>query len=177
MAWYQVTQDLDLPINVIDADRLYEPTAYPAGYPSLYLENVTNVPSVVQDYRTFDSDHAFNKFVIVTTQEHLDAQIPKLDPAFKDQYAVFKSRSFFLEVMKKGVSKGDTLAKLGELLDISPQEMMTMGDQENDLSMIELAGLGVAMGNATDQVKEAAQYVSLTNEEDGVAHAIHKFIV
>ena len=79
--------------------------------------------------------------------------------------------------MKKGVSKGDTLAKLGELLDISPQEMMTMGDQENDLSMIELAGLGVAMGNATDQVKEAAQYVSLTNEEDGVAHAIHKFIV
>ena len=79
--------------------------------------------------------------------------------------------------MKKGVSKGDTLAKLGELLDISPQEMMTMGDQENDLSMIELAGLGVAMGNATDQVKAAAQYVSLTNEEDGVAHAIHKFIV
>ena len=79
--------------------------------------------------------------------------------------------------MKKGVSKGDTLAKLGELLDISPQEMMTMGDQENDLSMIELAGLGVAMGNATEQVKEAAQYVSLTNEEDGVAHAIHKFIV
>ena len=54
---------------------------------------------------------------------------------------------------------------------------MTMGDQENDLSMIELAGLGVAMGNATDQVKAAAQYVSLTNEEDGVAHAIHKFIV
>lgn len=177
LAWYQVTQDLDLPINVIDADRLYEPTAYPAGYPSLYLENVTNVPSVVQDYRTFDPDHAFNKFVIVTTQEHLDAQIPKLDPDFKDQYAVFKSRSFFLEVMKKGVSKGDTLAKLGELLDISPQEMMTMGDQENDLSMIELAGLGVAMGNATEQVKEAAQYVSLTNEEDGVAHAIHKFIV
>ena len=79
--------------------------------------------------------------------------------------------------MKKGVSKGDTLAKLGELLDISPQEMMTMGDQENDLSMIELAGLGVAMGNATDQVKAAAQYISLTNEEDGVAHAIHKFIV
>ena len=79
--------------------------------------------------------------------------------------------------MKKGVSKGDTLAKLGELLDISPQEMMTMGDQENDLSMIELAGLGVAMGNATDQVKATAQYVSLTNEEDGVAHAIHKFIV
>ena len=75
----------------------------------------------------------FNKFVIVTTQEHLDVQIPKLDPDFKDQYAVFKSRSFFLEVMKKGVSKGDTLAKLGELLDISPQEMMTMGDQENDL--------------------------------------------
>ena len=79
--------------------------------------------------------------------------------------------------MKKGVSKGDTLAKLGELLDISPQEMMTMGDQENDLSMIELAGLGVAMGNATEQVKASAQYVSLTNEEDGVAHAIHKFIV
>ena len=79
---------------------------------------VSNTLGVVQDYRTFDSDHAFNKFVIVTTQEHLDAQIPKLDPAFKDQYAVFKSRSFFLEVMKKGVSKGDTLAKLGELLDI-----------------------------------------------------------
>ena len=174
--WYQHTQDLNLPINVIDSERLYEPTVYPTDYPSLYLQNVTGVPSVVKDYQTFEPDHTFNKFVVVTEEAHLDAQLPKIDADFKSNYSVFKSRSFFLEIMKKGVTKGAALAQLGELLGIEPAEMMTMGDQENDLSMIELAGIGVAMGNATDQVKQVAQYVSVTNDQDGVAQAIYHFI-
>lgn len=58
---------------------------------------------------------------------------------------------------------------------IRPAEMVAMGDGYNDLSMIEFAGLGIAMGNACDQVKQAADFVSLDNDHDGVAHAIEKY--
>lgn len=54
---------------------------------------------------------------------------------------------------------------------------MGIGDQENDLSLVENAGFGVAMGNAIEHVKESADYITKTNDENGVAHAIHKFVL
>ncbi len=78
------------------------------------------------------------------------------------------SRSFFLEVLEKGVSR--VIPTIRELLDISPQEMMTMGDGKRPV-MIEL-GLGVAMGNTTDQVKGSCPICQRDVEESGVTHAI-----
>ena len=54
---------------------------------------------------------------------------------------------------------------------------MSLGDEANDAAMIEYAGMGVAMGNATDEIKAMAQYITKTNEEHGVAHAIQKFVL
>lgn len=66
--------------------------------------------------------------------------------------------------------------KLGQLLGIRQEEIMACGDGSNDIAMIRMAGLGVAMGNATEAVKEAADYVTETNDEDGAAKAIAKFV-
>ena len=65
--------------------------------------------------------------------------------------------------------------KLGEFLGIRKEEIMACGDGDNDLSMIEAAGLGVAMENADDEVRQAADYITCSNNEDGVAKAIEKF--
>lgn len=83
-----------------------------------------------------------------------------------------KSSPFFLEVTPKGVSKGAALTQLAAKLNLDVSEIMAIGDEQNDLSMIELAGTGVAMGNAIDKVKAAAQYISADNDHDGVAQAI-----
>lgn len=79
------------------------------------------------------------------------------------------------EVMEKGSSKGNAVKALAKYLGISRDEVMTIGDSENDLSMIEYAGIGVAMGNGIDKVKELADYITDTNVNDGVAKAIRKF--
>lgn len=80
-----------------------------------------------------------------------------------------------LEFTKRGVTKGTALLRLAQKLCIDPAATMAIGDSENDLSMIRAAGIGVAMGNASDPVKECASYITGTNAEDGVASAIERF--
>lgn len=81
-----------------------------------------------------------------------------------------------LEFTRADISKGVGLQKLAAFLGVEIADTMAVGDTENDLSILEAAGVGVAMGNATDAVKELADYITDSNEEDGVAHAIMHFL-
>lgn len=80
-----------------------------------------------------------------------------------------------VELTKNTVSKGSALIKLGELLGIKREEIMACGDSGNDKEMLIAAGLGVAMANSEADILECADYVTLSNDEDGVAAAIEKF--
>ena len=82
-----------------------------------------------------------------------------------------------LEFTRADANKGVGLRKLAEILGVNPDATMAIGDTENDLAIIEAAGIGVAMGNATDAVKAKADYVTTSNTEDGVAAAIEHFIL
>lgn len=81
------------------------------------------------------------------------------------------------EIMARGVSKGKAVEMLANYYGIHKSEIICIGDNENDLSMIKYAGLGIAMGNAEDFVKESADYITDTNDNDGVAKAIEKFVL
>lgn len=81
-----------------------------------------------------------------------------------------------IEIMNKGVNKGHAVKRLAEFLGINREEIITFGDNYNDLSMIEYAGMGVAMGNAEDLVKEKANYITDKNTESGVAKALNKLL-
>ena len=83
-------------------------------------------------------------------------------------------KATFLEFFNKNSSKGKALEKIGELLKIKSEEMIAIGDELNDLPMIEYAGLGIAMGNANDLVKQKARFVTLSNDEDGVNLALEE---
>ena len=91
--------------------------------------------------------------------------------------SVSKSLSDNIEVMSKEVSKGFAVSKLAEIFCIDKSEIITIGDNENDISMIEYAGLGVAMGNAEQCLKNVADYVTADYMDDGVAQVIEKFIL
>ena len=79
------------------------------------------------------------------------------------------------EVMKKGTSKGNAVKELALSLNIKRDEIICLGDNENDLSMIKYAGLGIAMGNACELLKKEADYITDTNINSGVAKAIKKW--
>lgn len=87
------------------------------------------------------------------------------------------SKPYFLEFFNKQVSKALTLERLAKLYNIKRDEIIAMGDGYNDLSMIEYAGLGVAMENGDERVKAKADYVTASNEKDGVAEVIEKFVL
>lgn len=82
-----------------------------------------------------------------------------------------------VEVTTKGVSKGNALKFLCEYFNIKKEEVMAIGDSENDISMLQYAGFGVAMGNAIDTVKKEAEFITETNDNDGVAKAIEEYVI
>lgn len=82
-----------------------------------------------------------------------------------------------LEITKKGVTKGKSLQILTEMLGIDMKETMACGDSENDIDIMKAAAVGVAMANASEETKAAADYITLSNEEDGVAHAIYELVL
>ena len=99
--------------------------------------------------------------------------IPK---EWRDEFYVVRSQKYLVEVLKKGVNKAFGLEKLASELNIKPSEIATIGDAANDIEMLEYAGLAIAMGNASKEVKAIADIVTDTNENNGVIKAIDKLI-
>ncbi len=174
--WYAETTRLDLPINPIDDEWVYEPLAYPEGYESFYTTKLSNAPSTVKDYDTFADDHRFNKFVITVEEEHLTKQRPKINPELMENYSVSLSHPFQLEVMSKGTDKGSAIEGFAEKLGLEMSEIVAIGDQENDRQMLSLPLHSVAMGNASQSLKDIAEYVTGTNNDSGVAQAIYHYL-
>ena len=91
---------------------------------------------------------------------------------FKEPYgeslSIYRSAPFFIEVMAQGIDKAASLRMLIEQLGIKQEEVISFGDGYNDLSLIEFAGMGVAMANAVDEVKQRANYITLSNDEEGI---------
>lgn len=113
-------------------------------------------------------------------------EIPPAElPGVRDELArltggkveLVRSMPQLLEVLPPGASKGDGLRRLLDDLAIDPQHVIAFGDAENDLEMLQMVGLGVAMGNATDSVKAVADYVTASNDEDGVGRAVERFVL
>ena len=88
-----------------------------------------------------------------------------------------RSQPYYLDVTHPQANKGNVILSLSRLLNISPKEIVTMGDMPNDVLMFKESGISIAMGNASAEVQSAATYVTSTNEEEGFANAIEKYIL
>ncbi|MFX3625040.1 MAG: Cof-type HAD-IIB family hydrolase [Ectobacillus sp.] len=117
------------------------------------------------------------KVLMMEDPERLAKAEKQLQQELAGELAVMRSKPFFLEFTENGVTKGTSLNHLIQKLGITREEVIAMGDSYNDLAMIEFAGLGVAMGNAPDDIKEKAEYVTDTNMNDGVAKVVEEFVL
>jgi Cof subfamily protein (haloacid dehalogenase superfamily) len=116
-----------------------------------------------------------SKILIIDTQERVDAMHAEISARFPDVKAVY-SQSGFLEIVSAAVSKGKALSFLLQKLGLAKEQAIAIGDSEIDLPMLHAAGLGVAVGNARKEVLDAADHVTATNENNGVAAVINQFI-
>ena len=121
-------------------------------------------------------DFPVAKCLIVGEASRLMLLEKEMHEELKECMGVYRSEPYFLELVPKGIDKAQSLAVLLEKIGATCEEMIAIGDGFNDKSMIEFAGLGVAMANAQEVVKQAANYITLSNEEDGVAAVVEKFM-
>ena len=117
------------------------------------------------------------KLVIVSTAEQTDANVAHFREVFGNRINVTKSYPLFTEIIHADVSKGRALARLAESLGIAREEVVAIGDNLNDLDMIQYAGLGIAMGNGAPAVRQAAGWVCPSQADDGVAVAIEERVL
>ena len=112
------------------------------------------------------------KCLIVGDPDRLIRTEAELSLRLQGQISVYRSEPYFLELVPMGIDKAHSLSVLLDKLGLTQETMVAIGDGYNDLSMIRFAGLGIAMANAQEPVKQAADYITLSNDEDGVAAAI-----
>lgn len=132
---------------------------------------VVDFPTEIKD------DDEILKVVLEEEKEILDKITAEIPKELFEEYNVIRSVDFMLEFMKNGCNKATGVEKLAQYLGISKEEIIAIGDASNDKEMIEYAGLGVAMGNSKDDIKMLADFITKSNEEDGVAYVIDKFII
>ncbi len=140
-----------------------------AGINGLQIKEVDNFVRYV--------DFDVNKCLMTADGDYLAAIEPVMKEKYGDRLSIFRSEPYFLEVMPQGIDKANSLKHLLKHLNLTKDEMICCGDGFNDLSMIQFAGLGVAMENAQQCVKDSADFITLSNDNDGVAYVIEKFIL
>lgn len=118
----------------------------------------------------------FYKILLMGDEEQLNEFETYIPQEWRDEFYVVRSQKYLVEVLTKGVNKAFGLEKLAQKLNIQPSEIAAIGDAANDIEMLEYAGLAVAMGNASEEVKAIADIVTDTNENNGVIKAIDQLI-
>lgn len=124
-----------------------------------------------------DTDFPLPKCIITGEPGIIERLEGELNGKLGSTLSIYRSEPFFLEIMPKGVDKARSLKALLWKLGVAQEEMIACGDGYNDIPMIKLAGVGVAMSNAQKEVAQVADYITTSNDEDGVAKVIEKFIV
>ncbi len=121
--------------------------------------------------------YPINKCLIVGDPTPLHELELRLIKELEGKMDVYRSADFFLECVPLGIDKARSLERLINSLNISREEIIACGDGYNDLSMIRFAGLGIAMANAAKDIQSEADFVTFSNEDEGVAHVIEQFIL
>ncbi|MCA1924566.1 sugar-phosphatase [Buttiauxella noackiae] len=172
----QLSRDVGSHFHALDRHTLYTANR-DISYYTVHESFVANIPLVFSEPENMDKNGAYLKVMMIDEPAILDKAIAKIPEEVYERYTLLKSSPYFLEILDKRVNKGTGVKALAETLGIKQEEVMTLGDQENDIAMLEYAGIGVAMDNAIDKVKEVSNFVTKSNLEDGVAYAIEKFVL
>ncbi|MGL4953621.1 MAG: Cof-type HAD-IIB family hydrolase [Culicoidibacterales bacterium] len=175
-------------LTAADVSHLYE-YSKSFAFSTLIYDDETILTNKINDYAAIEANitgmamaeiQDFNrpsaKIIFVHTAEYIDEIEAQVKADLGADYTVSRSLPFFLEVTPKGIDKGASLDRLFSLINAKPKSLIACGDGGNDLTMIQFAGLGVAMNNARPEVKVAADYITASNNEQGIVQVIEKFI-
>lgn len=173
---YAETKQLNVRHHMISDDGIATDDKSISKY-TVHEADISRTGILVKGLDEYPDDFIVSKVLWSDDEEVLDRALEQIDPSFYDKYSILRSEPFYLEFLNKNASKGKTVRELASILDISLDQVMAIGNANNDFDMVKEAGIGVAVANSTPELKDVADYISSSNEEDGVAQAIHKFVL
>ncbi|MBX7372921.1 Cof-type HAD-IIB family hydrolase [Clostridium chauvoei] len=183
---YDIIKHYGLHTNFNTFDTVLRETEVPFNHAYANMNRVLPDDQKIKFVIEKDLTNAINRFdgqilKAITIEENYVDKLFKakeeLKNKFKNDLHIVSSSPYNFELMLGTSSKGNAVSKLAESFNLSPENVICIGDSENDLSMIKYAGLGVAMGNGLDMVKKEANYITDTNLNSGVAKVIRKFVL
>ena len=117
------------------------------------------------------------KVMYMANPQALDQFQKSVEQVLSKDFSLVRSQTYLYEALPKGITKSSGLATLCQRLNITPDEVMAIGDAANDVEMLDFAKYSVAMGNASQTIKNQCRYVTKTNNEAGVAHALNHWVL
>ncbi|MBC2582611.1 Cof-type HAD-IIB family hydrolase [Clostridium sp. DJ247] len=176
---YNLVKNTDVHISLYKDDEWYIEELDEWAKQESEITNI--VPTIVNFYSLFDlwkkENTGPNKVLCMAQPDNIQSLNTNIKADSLNNLNIYPSKPTYLEIMSSQASKTSAIDFLRRKFDIQKSEIIAMGDNYNDIDMIEYAGLGIAMGNAPDQVKQYANEITLTNDEDGVAEAIKKYVL
>ena len=146
--------------------------------PYIELESRINQMEVKQVHNFLDyTEYDLNKCLMTAEPEKAEKLVKILQEKYGNILSIYRSEPFFIEIMPKNVDKATSLDRMLQTVQLTRENTICVGDGFNDMTMIEYAGVGVAMANAQPEVKSIADFITKSNDEDGIVTVIEKYIV
>ena len=169
-------QEQAVPFNIVDPDSKIITADHDIDYFELLQAWENTAPMFVRTPDEMPANFEISKGCFVGAKEILDRVEPVLREKFKKDLYIVRADDHFLECLHPNVNKGNGLKELGKKIGITTDEMIAFGDEKNDISMFDIVGTAVAMGNGSQEAKDHAQYTTASNDDDGIAKALDKFV-
>ncbi len=170
-------REQEVPFNIVSTDSQIITADHDVDYFELLQAWENTAGMLIRQPDEFPDDYEVAKGCFVGDTELLNKVEPILRKEFGEQLYVVRADDHFLEVLNPKVSKGNGLLELGEKIGIKPKEMAAFGDERNDISMFDVVGTAIAMGNGSDEAKKHANFVTASNDDDGIQLAFDKYIL
>lgn len=174
---YSLTQDSSIQLTLFDEEHYFVIGKTPSPIVVRDTGYVFTSPTEISLEEAVSGKYTMFQAMFLAEKEIVDIFEEKYASDICQRFSGVRSQDVIYEVMPAGVTKAFALEKLAQKLDIQAEEIMALGDANNDLEMLKFASLGIAMGNASDYVKSLADDVTDSNDENGVAKAIEKYLL
>lgn len=172
----KIAKEQKVPFNIVDPDSRIITADHDVDYFELLQAWENTAPMFIRIPDEMPDNFEISKGCFVGSKEILDQVEPTLREKFSKDLYIVRADDHFLECLHPNVNKGNGLKELGKKIGITPDEMIAFGDEKNDISMFDIVGTAVAMGNGSQEAKDHADYITDSNDNDGIAKALDKFV-
>ncbi len=182
---YQRPKDLFVIDEMLEGYKLELSSMDDAGFytrhknPNFYTKmdaRINKLPLKTIAYEDWPEDKDFGRFLILGAASEISHFIKNMPKELKENYYPVQTAPFLIEVMNKNTNKGYAIGQMIEKLGLDMNEVMAIGNEKNDIPMLEEAGFAVAMGNAVEELKVHADFITKSNLNSGVGYAIERLI-